>query len=159
MTDESNSPPLPNTISRRTLIIGFLSLTLLPVLIVGVLFQSQPTPKDPKLDVVLSIAPRPWQADDVGQTRLLPSLIVLNPTTEAWNNVNIAINDQFFYYHDKPVEPSEQLTIPLKFFHTKGNQTYPPEHQALKTITVYAQIPSGARAIAEFEGSKIDWTQ
>ncbi len=159
MSDDSQTPSLPNTLSSRNLTIGLISLTLIPFFFVVLLYVTQPTNKDPELNVQLSIAPRPWQSNDGTQTRLLPSLIVRNPTQDDWKNVNFAINDQFFYYHDSTVRPSDELSIPLKFFHTKGNQFYPPESQPLNTLTVYAQIPTGARAIREFSGKELEWTK
>ncbi|MFO0941149.1 MAG: hypothetical protein U0930_10305 [Pirellulales bacterium] len=159
MSDDSPLPQLPNTLSSRNLTIGLISLTLIPFFFVVLLYVTQPTAKDPELNVMLSILPRPWQSNDGTQTRLLPTLIVHNPTQDEWNNVNFAINDQFFYYHDAIVKPNDELSIPLKFFHTKGNQFFPPESQPLNTLTVYAQIPKGTRAIREFSGKELQWTK
>ncbi len=156
MSDLQEAPPkLPKTLSPRNLTIGLISLTLIPFFFVVLLYVTLPPNKDPELDVALEIAPRPWSSNDGSQTRLLPSLIVRNPTQDHWKNVNFAINKQFYYYHADPMQPNEELIVPLKFFHTKGNQFYPPESQPLKLLTVYAQIPSGARAIKDFDGEKI----
>lgn len=146
---------LPNTLSPRGLTIALVSLTLIPFFFVVLLYRTQPITKDPVLDVSLVIAPRQWHSEDGTQTRLLPSMVVRNPTDEIWKNVNFAVNDQFYYYHPDPMRAGEELVVPLKFFHTKGNQFYPPENQPLKSITVYAQIATGARAIRKFTSSEI----
>lgn len=156
MTDSADTKAkLPNTLSSRQLTVGLISLTLIPFMFVVLLYFSVPGTRDPVLDVSAQVAPRTWQSEDGSQTRLLPSLVVRNPTGEVWNNVNFAVNDQFYYYHPDPLQPDQELSIPLKFFHTKGNQFYPPESQPLKTITVYAQIGSGARAIREFSAGEL----
>jgi hypothetical protein len=155
MSDESPPVRLPNTLSPKQLTAGLILLTLIPFLFVVGLYLTLPTSPDPELQVDLQIGPRPWQSNDGNETRLLPSLIVRNPTLEEWNNVNFAINDQFYYYHAEKLKPDEELVIPLKFFHTKGNQFYPPESQPLKSLTAYAQIPSGARAIKELRGNEL----
>jgi hypothetical protein len=155
MSSDSQPVRLPNTLSPKQLTAGLILLTLIPFLFVVVLYMSLPTSPDPQLNVDLQIGPRPWQSNDGSETRLLPSLIVHNPTQDEWNNVNFAINDQFYYYHAEKLRPDEELIVPLKFFHTKGNQFYPPESQPLKTLTVYAQIPSGARAIKELDGNEL----
>jgi hypothetical protein len=154
-SDNSQPVRLPNTLSPRQLTAGLILLTLIPFLFVVVLYMTLPTSPDPVLQVELKIGPRPWQSNDGTETRLLPSLIVHNPTADAWNNVNFAINSQFYYYHAEGIKPDEELIVPLKFFHTKGNQFYPPESQPLKSVTVYAQIPSGARAIKEVSGQEL----
>lgn len=155
MSDDSEPVRLPNTLSPKQLTAGLILLTLIPFLFVVVLYLSLPTSPDPELNINLQIGPRPWQSNDGSETRLLPSLIVRNPTSEEWSNINFAINDQFYYYHAANLQPNEELIIPLKFFHTKGNQFYPPESQPLRTLTAYAQIPSGARAIKEVSGNDL----
>lgn len=156
MSDESQPIRLPNTLSPKQLTAGLILLTLIPFFFVVILYVTLPTSPDPVLQVDLDVGPRPWQSNDGSETRLLPSLVVRNSTKDEWNNVNFAINDQFYYYHAEKLKPDEQLVIPLKFFHTKGNQFYPPESQPLKSLTVYAQIPTGARAIKKLGGSELN---
>jgi hypothetical protein len=154
-SSESSTTKLPYTLSHRQLTVGLVLLTLIPFLFVVALYMSIPTTKDPLLEVQMEVQSRPWQTNTGDQTRLLPSLVVRNPTDQIWNNVNFSINGQFYYYHPSQVKPSEELVIPLKFFHTKGNQFFPPESQPLRKLTAYAQIPNGARAIKEVSGDAV----
>ena len=131
-------------------------VTLIPFGLVVLLYMTFPAGKDPVLQVEVEVQPRAWTGEDPTAARLLPSLILRNPTTEPWNNVNMSINEQFYFYHPDPMAAGEEIVVPLKFFHTKGNQYYPPESQPLKTLTVFAQVPSGARAIVELHGDEID---
>jgi hypothetical protein len=150
-----DSSRLPNTLTPKQLLVGLVLLTLIPFAFVVTLYWSLPVTPDPVLQVEVQIAPRAWQSNDGTQSRLLPSAIIRNTTSAKWKNVNFAINDQFFYYHPDPIDPAGELVVPLKFFHTKGNQFFPPESQSIQTFTVYAQIPSGARAIKELRSSEL----
>lgn len=153
--DATSTKKLPNTLSRTQLTTALIVVTLLPFFLVVVLYSTLPTGRDPVLNAAAEVGPRAWPSSEDPNARLVPSLILKNPTNEAWNNVNMSINEQFHFYHPTPMEPTDEIVVPLKFFHTKGNQFFPPESQELKLLTIYAQIPSGARAIVEIEGKDL----
>lgn len=155
MSDTTEQPKLPRTLGPVGLTVGLVLLTMIPFLFVVILYVTLPTSKDPELAIDASVGPRTWVSDDGSQTRLVPSLILKNPTDEAWNNVNMSINGQYYYYHPDPVGAGQELSIPLKFFHTKGNQFFSLESQTLNELTVYAQVPSGARAIKNLSGEAL----
>lgn len=140
---------LPNVMSRGQLTAALVLVTLIPFALVVVLYTSLPVGKDPVLRAAVSIEPRAWPNEQSPDARLVPCLIVKNPTVDEWQNVNMSINEQFHFYHPDPMRAGEELFVPLKFFHTKGNQFFPPESQQVKLLTIYAQIPSGRRAILE----------
>ena len=146
---------LPPTLTRRQLTLGLILITLVPFALVVVLYVTLPSTDDPVLQVDATVGPRAWPSDIAPDARIVPSLILRNPTNEEWQNVNMSINKMFHFSHPYPMRPGEEIFVPLKFFHTKGNQNYPPESQALELLTVYAQIPSGARAIAQIPGSQL----
>ncbi len=146
---------LPRVLTRNQLTTGLILLTLLPFCLVVVLYVTLPAFDDPVLVVEARVGPRAWPSDMAADARVVPSLILKNPTSHDWQNVNLSINEQFHFLHPQTLRAGEEIFIPLKFFHTKGNQFYPPESQELKLLTVYAQIPSGARAIAEIPGSEL----
>ncbi len=149
------TPPLPRVLSRSQLTAALVLITLIPFALVVVLYSTLPEIEDPVLQVAASVGPRAWPNAESPEARIVPSLIVKNPTTEAWRNVNLSINEQFHFVHPATIEPGEEIFVPLKFFHTKGNQFFPPESQELKLLTIYAQIPTGARAIVEIPGSEL----
>jgi len=155
MSDLATPPQLPRTLGPLGLTAGLVLLTLIPFLFVVTLYVTLPTSKDPELILDARVGPRTWVSNDGVQTRMLPSLILKNSTNELWNNVNMSINGQYYYYHPDPVVSGQELTIPLKFFHTKGNQFFSLESQPLNELTVYAQVPSGARAIKKLTGSSL----
>ena len=156
----AESPPpspieLPRVLSRRQLTLGLIFITLIPFALVVVMYATLPSFDDPVLQVDAAVGPRAWPSDDAPNARIVPSLILRNPTDEDWQNVNMSINEMFHFAHPYPLRSGEEIFVPLKFFHTKGNQDYPPESQALELLTVYAQIPTGARAIAQIPGSEL----
>lgn len=157
-TSSAQTPP-PRSLSRVQLTLGLVLITLLPFGLVVLLYMTMPSFDDPLLQVQAHVGPRAWPADGDPEARVVPSLIVKNPTAEPWRNLNLSINHQFHYQHPDVLRAGEEIFIPLKFFHTKGNQYYPPESQPLKELTIYAQIPSGARAIVEIEGSQLSAPQ
>ncbi len=152
-----SSPTLPRSLSRNQLTAALVLITLLPFLLVVVLYTTFPKFEDPVLQVEARVGPRAWPSVDAIDARVVPSLILKNPTNEIWGNVNLSINEQFHFVidPDQTIRPGEEIFVPLKFFHTKGNQFYPPESQELKLLTIYAQIPTGARAIVEIPGSQL----
>lgn len=152
----SGPAKLPRVLSRTQLTLGLILITLIPFALVVVLYVTLPSFEDPVLRVDARVGPRAWPSDIAPDARIVPSLILRNPTDEPWQNVNMSINETFHFAHPYPLRAGEEIFVPLKFFHTKGNQDYAPESQALDLLTVYAQIPSGARAIAQIPGSQLN---
>lgn len=159
MSQPASLPQLPRTLGPVGLTVGLVLLTVIPFLFVVLLYVTLPTSKDPELEVQASIGPGTWMSNDGSQSRLLPSLLLKNPTEDLWRNLNISINGQYYYYHQDPVQAGGELSIPLKFFHTKGNQFFSLESQPLNELTFYAQIPSGARAIKKISGESLRETK
>lgn len=151
----SNPPGMPRTLTSKQLTAALILVTTLPFLLVVFLYSSMPDYRDPVLEVDVSVGPRAWPNETAEDARIVPCVILRNPTDEAWNNLNMSINHQFHFFDPETVEPGEEIFVPLKFFHTKGNAYFPPESQELKELTIYAQIPSGARAIVEIPGAEL----
>jgi len=151
--DSTNSTAvqLPRTLTRTQLTAVLLLVTLIPFLLVVGLWSSMPSTPEPVLSADVRVGPMAWPNEGDPEARLVPCMILKNPTQDEWRNINLAINKQFYYFHPDPLPGGGQIHIPLKFFHTKGNQFYPPEKQKLKLITIYAQTPNGARAILEID--------
>ena len=155
--DTAHSPAatLPPTLTRTQLTALLVLVTMIPFLLVVGLWFSLPSTPEPVLPADVRVGPMAWPNEGAPDARLVPCMILKNPTQDEWQNINLAINDQFYYFHPDPLAGGNQIHIPLKFFHTKGNQFYPPEKQKLKLITVYAQIPDGSRAILEVDETQL----
>ncbi len=144
-------PGLNRTLSRTQLTVALILVTLTPFLLVVGLWFTLPNTPEPVLPAEVRIGPEAWPNNDSPDARLVQCMILKNPTADQWQNINLAINDQFYFFHPEPMRGGEQIHIPLKFFHTKGNQFFPPEKQKIKLITIYAQIPDGSRAVLEVD--------
>lgn len=147
------------TLTRTQLTSALVVVTLLPFLLVVFLYTTMPSFSDPELQVEVSVGPRAWPSAESPDARIVPSVILRNPTGDDWNYLNMSINHQFHFTHPGLVAPQEEVVVPLKFFHTKGNAYFPPASQDLEALTIYAQVPSGARAIAEFTGSELGFSR
>lgn len=154
--DSTNSiPNPPAALTRTQLTLALVLVTLIPFSLVVVMYTTMPSFTDPRLVVDVQIGPRAWPGPDAPDARIVPCVILRNPTGEPWNYLNMSINHQFHFTHPDLVPPGSEVIVPLKFFHTKGNSYFPPESQDLKELTIYAQVPSGARAIAEIDGQEL----
>ncbi|QDV28105.1 hypothetical protein [Aureliella helgolandensis] len=151
----TNPQPPGRTLTRKQLTAALILVTLIPFALVVVLYTTLPDFEDPVLEAAVSVGPRAWPNDSAEDARIVPCLILKNPTADVWRNVNMSVNEQFHFAHPSEIGGGEEIFVPLKFFHTKGNQFYPPESQELKLLTIYAQIPSGARAILEVAGADL----
>jgi hypothetical protein len=150
VTSELATPGLTRTLSRTQLTLALILVTITPFLLVIGLYFTLPNTPEPVLPAEIRIGPEAWPSRDAPNARLVPCLIVKNPTADEWNNIHLAINEQFYFFQPEPLRGGGQIQVPLKFFHTKGNQFFPPEKQTVKLITVYAQIPDGSRAVVEW---------
>ena len=156
MSDQQPAPRLPRTLTRTQLTLVLILVTLIPFLLVIGLWFSLPEGAEPVLPAEVRIGPVAWPNEGAPDARLVPCMILKNPTSDSWENINLAINDQFYYFDPGPLLGGDQMQVPLKFFHTKGNQFFPPEKQKLKLVTIYAQIPDGSRAVVEIDGSNFE---
>ncbi len=155
--DLSNTTPGPGkTLSRTQLTLILVLVTLIPFGLVVFLYTQMPDHRDPVLRANVTIGPRAWPSDQADDARIVMCVILQNPTDEEWRQLNMSINDQFHFFDPEPVRPGGEVFVPLKFFHTKGNANYPPERQKLESLTIYAQVPSGARAILKIEDESLD---
>ena len=151
-----NSRVGPPTLKSWQLTLALVLVTLIPFSLVVVVYKTFPVGKDPVLDTQVEIAPRPVLSSDAKQTLLVQGVVLKNPTEGKWDNVNLSVNKQFHYAHGKAIQAGEEVFIPLKFFHTKGNQRFPADSQPLKSLIIYAQIETKARAIREISWEELE---
>jgi len=110
-------------------------------------------PASPELKLVANVrfdmaVIRPRKDPD--NPRILPSVVINNPTEEVWNRIAVSINKDFFFYLPDPLAPQQEFSVPLEFFVTKsGNVAFQPGSEWVHRVTVYAQVPSAARAVSE----------
>lgn len=149
MSEQVSIPP-PRTLEKSQLAMAAGLIVALPLLLVAwMVFGMTPRP-EPKLDADISLGVTSWSPDGtVERTRLLPALVIRNRTQESWGNVSAALNDQFYFYRREKIAPGEEIRVPLEFFATKGNAFFHPPSNVVKEVTLYAQLPTGARGVKE----------
>ncbi len=149
MDTTSSGPPRPISRLRLTLLLVIISLVP-PIFVVSMVATHKPPP-DPVLEVVVREEVQlhsPRISPD--RPRLLPSLVVENPTDEPWRHVTIYVNKDFVFVRQEPLEPHSTFSVPLEFFVTKGgNVAFQPGSERVEQVLIFAQIPSGARAVRE----------
>ncbi len=150
-------------INRRTLFLLLLVISLIPpIFVVSMVATYTPQP-EPPLDVKVTqnlTVHAPRKTPD--SPRILPCITVENPTSESWKNVSVYLNKNFIFSRGptEALDAGQSFNIPLEFFVTKsGNVAFQPGSENVHQVTVFAQIPSGARAVCEIffdnEGNQV----
>ena len=81
-----------------------------------------------------------------------PSLIVENLGSEQWTMVNVRINNWFEFYYDRPVDSVEldgKVEVVLHTCRGKDGTPFSPLRQPVRTVRIFARLPSGKRATFE----------
>jgi len=82
--------------------------------------------------------------------RLVPCIVIKNSSQESWRNLSIGLNEQFYSSEPKGILAGESRSIPLEVFVARnGSVRFPVGNRDIKLVTVFAQIPSGERAVSE----------
>jgi hypothetical protein len=141
----------PRTLSRTQLLGILLVISLVPPIFVVSMVATHEPPAEPLLEVQVQLTVELHAAkDQTKEPQLLPTLRLHNPTSDRWRNLSIGVNRQFYYYHPDFLAAGESIAIPLETFCTKGGSImFQPGSETVKQVTVFAQLPSGARAVAE----------
>lgn len=139
-------------INRRTLIGLLVLITTLPPLFVVSFFLLHEAAPEPKLDVAVELTVMRYsKSKSEGDERLLSAVRVINTSRGDYRNVSVSLNKQFFYYHPKPLAAGANMEIPLEFFVTKGgNVKFQTGYKKVEIVTVFGQLPTNARAVAEW---------
>lgn len=122
----------------------------------GLFFWSKPIP-EPSLDARIRLDGM-WIEDrkNPGQQKLVPAISVRNPTSEPWKQLTIGINksgrnNQFYASEPAGIPAGKTVSIPLSAFVARnGSVTFPVGTRSVREVTVFAKLPSSARAVSEF---------
>ena len=141
------------TLNRKTLTALILLSVFIPVGYgLGLAAWMKPM-REPPLDAQVRLDAM-WVGpeSDAANRRLIPSITVKNPTDQPLKNVSIGLNEQFYASEPKGVTPGGTLSIPLEAFVARnGSVKFPVGNRQIKHVIVFGQIPTGARAVAEFD--------
>ncbi len=139
-------------IPRKWLIALLLTVTLLPPTFVVTFFLLHRPAPEPILGVNVELTVMRYSSteNETADVRLLSAVKVTNTGEGDYRNVAVSLNKQFFYYHPKALAEGESLEVPLEFFVTKGgNVKFQTGNKKVERVTIFAQIESNARAVAE----------
>ncbi len=152
---DSNQVALPEglRLSRTWLTVCLVAVTLVPISLATTLWVAVPSSPEPTLPAQVTLQAITWPPPEKGseEVKFLPGVTVFNPTDETWKNISLAINDQYNFYYPNELRGNSQFSIPLAFFQTSGEKMYRPGLRPIKELTVYAQLPSGKRAILDIK--------
>ncbi len=150
-------------IGRQKLVLLLLAISLIPPIFVVTMVATYDPPPEPLLEVKVTqnlTVHAPRKTPD--SPRILPCIIVENPTKDIWRNVSVYVNKDFIFSRGptETLEAGQSFNVPLEFFVTKsGNVAFQPGSESVHQVTVFAQIPNGARAVCEIffdrEGKEI----
>ena len=142
----------PRVVPRSVLIAMLLTICIVPPSLVIWFVLTHEPPAEPKLDVNVSLGVMQYdlkRGEEIS-SRLMQCVRIENPTNQAYRNVSISLNKQFFSNLPQPIPGKQQIALPLEFFITKnGAIGFQTGSKLVERVTVYAQISTGARAVAE----------
>lgn len=142
----------PKTLSKQQLALAAAFIVAIPLALVAWMAFGLEVKPEPVLDAEIRTGLMSFSPDNTPQrTRLVPALVISNQSQDDWGNVSISLNEQFFYYHREKLLAGRELKVPLEFFATKGNSVFQASSNKLTKVTLFAQIPSGARGVKEQE--------
>lgn len=140
------------TIGRRALTLTILLSIFTPIgfgLVLSFVTQRMP---EPPLEALVRLSPK-WvqKGEDLSTRRLVPSIIIRNPTGSAWKNLSIGINKQFYAQEPGGIPADSEVSIPLETFVSRnGSVPFPVGNRDITQVTVFAQLPEGARGVSEY---------
>lgn len=158
------------TIGRRALTLTIFLSIFTPIgfgLFLSFVTQRMP---EPALGALVRLSPR-WiqKGDDLSTRRLVPCIIIKNPTESAWKNLSIGLNKQFYAQEPGGISADSEVSIPLETFVSRnGSVPFPVGNREIKQVTVFAQLPGGARGVSEYSipqgmakpsSDAIDWIE
>ncbi|QEG40009.1 hypothetical protein [Roseimaritima ulvae] len=136
-------------LSSRTLTLSLMGACFLTLLMLFSYALFYGRGYDKSLPVTVTLEQRPVEALG-GRGAVLTDVVVVKSLAETdLPRVTLDLNGQYFLYQDAPLRAGEELVLPLGIFKTKSNQTFVPGRYPVTEVNVTAQLPSGARGVAE----------
>ena len=140
------------TLTSQQLTLFFIVLIFGPIgcgLLLSYFTRKIPEPELPalvRLDTMW-ITPNGNKADP----RLVPCISIKNPTNESWSNLSVGINEQFYSGDPSGLPAGKVVSLPLEVFVARnGSVRFPVGNREIKSVTIFAQIPTGSRAVSEY---------
>ena len=109
-----------------------------------------PRTPEPRLPAVVKLESK-WIGPSEESHRLVPCISVKNPTSSDWHNLSIGLNQQFYCDEPRGIQAGQFISVPLEAFVARmGSVRFPVGNRDIKSVTVFAQIETGERAVSEY---------
>ncbi|SRR6056297_1029875 len=138
-------------LSSRALTLALLATCFLTLTMLFVYAIFYGRGHDKALPVKVSLDRRPVAVVGGEGAMMTDVLIVENLTDDELPRVTLDLNGQYYLYRDKPLGPREELVLPQEIFKTKSNLMFVPGRYPITEVNVTAQLPGGARGVAEVQ--------
>jgi hypothetical protein len=150
------------TISAKQLTILMFVLIFGPVGCGLLLFlNSKPIP-EPPLPALVRFDTT-WIEKKDEERRLVPCILIKNDSDGDWGKLSIGLNEQFYSTGNMRLTARSEVAIPLETFIARnGSVRFPVGTRPISLVTIFAQMETGARGVAEIviedEASK-EWSK
>lgn len=136
-------------LSSRTLTLSLMGACFLTLLMLFTYALFYGRGHDKPLPVEVTLERRAVEALG-GRGAVLTDVVVIKSQAETdLPRVTLDLNGQYFLYQDAPLRAGQELVLPLAIFKTKSNQAFVPGRYPVTEVNVTAQLPGGARGVAE----------
>lgn len=139
------------TLSSRTLTVTWLAACFLTLAVLFSYAIFYGRGYDRPLPVEVTLERRPVEVVGGRGAAMTDVVVVRNLSDLTLPRVTMDLNGQYFLYRDQPLQPREELVLPQEIFRTKSNLMFVPGRYPITEVNVTAQLPSGARGVAEVE--------
>lgn len=150
---KTNPDRLPEGIrlSSRGLTVLLVLMCAIPVVTVLTLHFTLPSIEAGKLEADIRLSAHPdsdYYDQDIYKRKFIPeaSVVLTNESDEAWQFINVKINNQFFIYDvDQKLKPGEQRRYLLSRFTNREGALFELRAQPVKEVLVFAKVASNKR--------------
>ncbi|MCU0716612.1 MAG: hypothetical protein MUD03_10845 [Pirellula sp.] len=148
--------PQPRTVSRIQLAILMFTLIAGPIACGLVLYSMSPKLGEPPLPALIKFQSE-WIGDEGTNRRLVPCIVIKNDSAGELGKLSVGLNEQFYSTGNRVLQAGEQASIPLESFIARnGSVRFPVGLRVIEQVTVFGQLPSGARGISEYSLTEKD---
>ncbi|AMV31896.1 hypothetical protein VN12_07230 [Pirellula sp. SH-Sr6A] len=148
--------PQPRTVTRTQLAILMLTLIAVPIACGLLLYALTPKLGEPPLPALIKFQSE-WIGNEEVNRRLVPCIVIKNDSDGELGKLSIGLNKQFYSTGNRILQSGEQTSIPLESFIARnGSVRFPVGQRVIEQVTVFGQLPNGARGVSEYALSEHD---
>lgn len=148
--------PQPRIVSRIQLAILMLTLIAGPIACGLLLYALTPKLGEPPLPASIKFQSE-WIETEGSDRRLVPCIVIKNDSDGELGKLSIGLNEQFYSTGNRILQSGQQTSIPLESFIARnGSVRFPVGQRVIEQVTVFGQLPNGARGVSEYKLAERD---